>query len=130
MRDLPLEQRQILERLQQAAHLAAVAGLVRLAARRLNGRAAAAVQQAELYPRAVGDFPHDSAQGVYFPYQVALGDSADGRIAGHLGCARRIQGYEQRPHAHARASRRRLAAGVARAHHDDIVRFFEFIHFR
>src|SRR6478609_7418209 len=69
---------------QDFPHFQAVLLLVALGARRPHGRTARGIEQAELDPDGVRDFAHDSAQRVHFADQMALGDPAHGRVAGHL----------------------------------------------
>ena len=71
-------------RLEHLAHLHAILLLVALRARRPDGGAARGVEQAELDADGVGDLAHDSAERVDFAHQMALGDAADGGVAGHL----------------------------------------------
>src|ERR1700722_18041533 len=66
------------------AHLDAVESFVALGAGRPDGRAAGGIEEAELDAASVSDFAHDAAEGVDFANEMALGDSADGRVAGHL----------------------------------------------
>ena len=105
------------------AHLDAVELLVALGARAPDGGAAGGVEQAELDADGVGDFAHDAAESVDFADQMALGDAADGGVAAHLGDEVEVHGDERGLEAHARGGHGGLAAGVARAHHGDIVLF-------
>ena len=109
--------------LEHLAHLHAVELLVALGARAPDGGAARGVEQAELDADGVGDLAHDAAQGVDFAHQVALGHAADGRIAAHLRDQVEVHGDERGLQAHARGGHGGFAAGVAGAHHDDIVLF-------
>jgi hypothetical protein len=79
------EQRQVGRSFQQFAHAGAVEGLVALRTRAPDGRSTAPVEQAELNAGGVGDDSHHAAERVDLAHQVALGDAADGRVAGHLG---------------------------------------------
>ena len=111
--------------LEHFAHLDAVELLVALRARTPHGRAARCVQQAKLDADRIGDLAHDAAQSVHFAHQVALGHSADGRIAAHLRDEVHVHGDERSLQAHARGGHGRLATGMAGAHHDHIVLFGE-----
>ena len=71
-------------RLEHLAHFDAVLLLVALRARRPDGGTTRGVEQAELDADGIGDFAHDAAEGVDFADEVALGDAADGGVAGHL----------------------------------------------
>ena len=52
---------------------------------------------------------------------VALGQAADGRVAGHLADGIEIDGEQEGLATHARRRERRLHARVASAHHDHII---------
>ena len=93
---------------------------VRLGARPLHGRALAAVQHAELDARTVDGAAHDAVERVDLAHQVALAEPADGRVAGHLADGFELVRHKQRPRAPARGRRRRLAARMAAADHNDI----------
>ena len=110
-------------RLQNFAHLDAILLLVALRSRRPDGGSARGIEQAKLNADRVGDFAHDAAQGVDFAHQVALGDSADRGIAGHLRDQVKIQREQCRAQAHARTRHGRFAACVAGADDDQIVLF-------
>ena len=58
--------------------------LVALRARRPHGRSAAGIQKPKLNPDAIGHLAHHAAKRINFAHQVAFGDAADRRIAGHL----------------------------------------------
>ena len=107
------------------AHLGAVLLLVCLRARRPDGRPAAGVEQAELDADGVNHLAHDAAQRVDLAHQVALGDAAYGRIAGHLRDQVEVDRVESGLQAHARRRHRGLAPRVPRAHHHHIVFFSE-----
>ena len=51
---------------------------------------------------------------------MALGQSADGRVAGHGADGVGVDDADQRAAAHARGGKRRLAAGVARTDYGDV----------
>ncbi len=95
--------------------------LVHLRARRPDGRAAAGIEQAELDSDRVRHFAHDAAERIDLAHQMALGDSADRRIAGHLGDQVEVHRDHGGAQAHAGAGPRRLAAGVAGADDHDVV---------
>jgi hypothetical protein len=63
---------------------------------------------------------HQAAHRVDLPHEVALAHAADRRVARHL--ANRVEPLrqQQRLRAGARSGGRRLAAGMAAAHHDDV----------
>ena len=66
---------------------------------------------------------HDTVQGIDLADQVTLAEAADGRVAGHRADGRELW-VSSTLRAHARGRRRRLAAGVAAADHDDVERIF------
>ena len=112
-------------RLEDFAHFYAVLLLVALRARRPHGGAARSVEQAELDADGVGDFAHDAAEGIDFAHKMALGDAADGRIAGHLRDEIEVQCEEGGAQAHARGSHGGFAAGMSGSDDDDIILFRE-----
>ena len=105
------------------AHFDAVELLVALGAGTPDGGAAGGVEEAELDADGVGDLAHDAAEGVDFADQVAFGDAADGRIAGHLGDQVEVHGDDRGLEPHARGGHGGFAAGVARADDGDVVLF-------
>ena len=80
-----------------------------------------AVEHSELYCRGVGDEPHLSAQRVNLAHYLALGNSADGWVAAHLGNLVHVHGDEARACAHVRGCRRCLATGVSASDNDNVV---------
>ena len=64
---------------------------------------------------------HEPAQRIDFPYQVALADTANRRVAGHLTKGFDALRQQQGTRTHARSGRGRFGAGMAATHHDDIV---------
>ena len=115
-----LEERQVLLRLEQAAHEHAVGMLVALGAQGADGRSFAGVQLADLDLGAVGVAAHFAAERVDLTYEVALGGAADRWVAGHLGDGVEVGAQERRAPTHARRGQGRLAAGVAGADDQDI----------
>ena len=113
---------EILFPLQYFLHADAVLLLIALRARRPYGRAAAGIQQAKLDADGVRHFAHHPAQRVDLPHKVALGNSSDGRIAGHLRYQIGIHGDHGGAHSHTRAGAGRLAAGVPPTHHHHVIR--------
>ena len=99
---------------------AAVTPLVRLRARRPHRRAAASVEQFELDAGRVDGAAHQAAQRVYFTDQMALGGSADGRVARHVGHGFARQRAQTDAAAQPRRRPRRLDAGMPGADDDDI----------
>ncbi len=102
--------------------------LVHLRPRRPHGGTAAGIQQAELDADGVGHFAHDAAQGVDLAHQVALGDAADGGVAGHLRDQVEVHGDHGGPQAQARAGARGFAPGMAGADDHDVVLLIHLVH--
>ncbi len=85
-----------------------------------HGGAFRAVQNAKLNACFVRDAAHEPVEGVDFAHEMALAEAADGGIAGHCADHREGERDESGPCAHPRGRRRRLAAGMAAAHHDHV----------
>ena len=85
-----------------------------------DGRDLSATEDAEVDAVADDGARHDSIQGVDLTDQPALGEAADGRIAGHFADRVGPVGGEQGPRTQPRRRRGRLTAGVAAADDDDI----------
>ena len=100
--------------------MGAVEVLVALGAGAPDGGPAGGIEQAELDAGGIGDEAHDAAEGVDFAHEMALGDAADGRIAGHLGDALKRERDQSDAAAHARGGHGSFAAGVARAYDEDV----------
>ena len=109
--------------LENLAHLEAVLLLVALGAGRPHGWTARGIQQTELNAHRVGDLAHDAAQGINLAHQMSFGDSAHGRVAGHLRDQVDVESEQRGAQSHARAGHRRLATGVAGADDDYVVLF-------
>ena len=101
-------------------HGGAIELAVGLGARALHRRPLGAVEQAELDAGGVRHPPHQAVQRIDLAHQVALAEPADGRVARHLADGGEAVRDQRRARAHARGGRRRLAAGMAAAHHDDV----------
>ncbi len=71
--------------------------------------------------RQIGDAAHLSAQGVHFLYKLALGQAADGGIAGHQGHGIQVYIEQKRFTAHARRGQGRFTARMAAADDNNIV---------
>ena len=81
----------------------------------MNSRAAAAIEQAELYSGRVDDFAHYPAESIDFANEVALGYPADSRVAAHLPDRVDVDGDKRRPRADTRGDVSRFAPRVPRA---------------
>src|SRR5580658_2581267 len=107
------------------AHFYAIKLLVALGAGAPDGGTAGGVEQAKLDADRVCDLAHNAAESVDFADQMALGDAADGGVAGHLGDQVEVHGDDRRLEAHARGGHGRFAAGVACADYGDVELFGE-----
>jgi hypothetical protein len=105
---------------QAAAHLGAVKVAVGLGARRLHGRAAAAIEQPELYAGRIDDFAHDAPERVDFAHEVAFGYPADCGVAAHLPYGVRVNGDERGLCPYARGDICGLAPGVPGPYHYNV----------
>ena len=91
-----------------------------LGARTAHGRALAAVEHAKLDAAGIGHAAHQAVERIDLAHQVALAETADGRIAGHGADGRGAMRDQRRLRAHARGRGRGLAAGMPAADHDDV----------
>ena len=87
--------------------------LVALRAWRPNGRSFLGVEHPELQAGHIGRLAHLAAQRVNLASEMAFGQSADGRIAGHLADGVGIDGQQQRRATHPRRGQRRFDSGMA-----------------
>ena len=87
----------------------------------VHGGAFAAIEHAEVDAGGVDGPAHHAAQGVDFPHDLPLGDTADGRVAAHLGDGVEVVGKEGGPGTHPRSGQGGLAPGVPGSDDDDIV---------
>ncbi len=99
--------------LQCSAYGTAVQHAIGLHARGAHRRTLAGVEYAELDTGTVGGLRHHPAEGIDFPYQVALADAADCRIAAHLSERVEVMGQQQGTCAQARRRQRGLGPGMA-----------------
>ena len=105
---------------QDRLHGPAVQLPVGLGPRSAHRRALAAVEDAELDAGPVDRPAHDAVQRVDLAHQMALGEPADRRIARHDADGVAAMGQQHGAGAGTCRGRRRLAAGMAAADHDDI----------
>jgi hypothetical protein len=75
--------------------------------------------------RSIDDPSHYTAESVDLSDNVAFGNTADRRVAGHLTDEVKIDGYERRPHAEPCGGRGRLASRMPRSDHQYIKRLVE-----
>ena len=106
---------------QQGLDRLAIELAVGLGAGAADGRALGKIEHPELDAAAVDRPGHDAVEGVDLAHQVALGEAADGGIAGHFADLGRIVGHQQGPGAEARSRRGRFGPRVTAADHHDIV---------
>src|SRR6185437_8243192 len=95
--------------------------LVTLGARRPDRWPAAGVQKPELDADGIGELTYDAAERIDFADQMALGNAANRRIAGHLRDQVKVHGDHCGRQTQTRARTRRFATGMASAHYDDVV---------
>ena len=101
----------------------AIPGLVGLRPWGPHRRTATGVQEAELDTRFVRRQTHHAAQGINLAHEMTFGDTADRRIARHLGDQIHIHRVQRRLQTHSRGCVRRFTAGMTRTHNHDVVFF-------
>jgi len=79
------------------------------------------VEKPELDAGLVDREAHLAAQNINFPDKMAFPQSADGRIARHSPHLGGIVGHQSGAGPHSGRRQGRLEAGVAAAHHDDVI---------
>jgi len=120
LRNDALKERQVGQALERMFHLQPVGRLVALGPGCLDRPAPAPVEETELDARPVGENPHQAPKGVDLPDKLSLGQSADSRIAGHLGDRVEMGRHQAYVKPHPARRGRRLATGVPGADDDDI----------
>ena len=70
--------------------------------------------------RSIGGAGDQAVEGIDLAHQMALAEPADRRIAAHRADRAEVEADQRHARAHARGDRRRFAAGMAAADHDDI----------
>src|SRR5262249_19280086 len=106
---------------EQCLHRLAIKLAIRLGPRPTYGRPLAAIQHAELDAGAVDRPAHHPVERIDLAYQIAPGAPADLWMARHLAARLDAMGRWQGARAEPRRRRRRLAAGMPAADHDDII---------
>src|SRR5277367_1846613 len=123
--DKPLDARlphlQVGGALEHALAARAVGGLVGLRSAGANGGTLARVQKSKLDSSLVSRQAHLAAERVDLADQVALADTADSRVAGHLADVIEVEREHQRARAHPGRRERGFDSGVAGADNDDVV---------
>jgi hypothetical protein len=97
--------------------------LVALSAGRPNGRTFLGVEHPELQPVMSVALPISPPKRVNLARQMTFGQTADGRVAGHLADGVGIDGQQQSFAPMRAAAKRSLDAGMTRADHDHIILF-------
>ncbi len=118
--DFGLDHREIWRRPDRPLHRRRIELAVGLGARTAHRRALAAIQDPKLDAALIGDPAHQAVQRIDFPHQMALAESANGRVAGHRADGRKAMRNQRRGRAHARGSGRGFAAGMPAADDDDV----------
>ncbi len=83
------------EALEQVAYRSLVEGAIALRPRSPDRRTFGAIEHAELDRGTIGGAAHETAEGVYLADNGALGDAADGGIAGQLADGFEVGGKEE-----------------------------------
>ena len=96
---------------------------VSLGTRPLDCRSLAPIEQPELDPCRVRETPHKAVQRIYFPHQMTLAESADGRVARHRSRVVRTHGDQRDLYTHPGGGRGSFQPGVARAYDQHIIMF-------
>jgi len=117
----PLEQIQKGIGLEHSPHSTAIEHTVALRTRRPDGWTLGAIEHAELDGARIRRATHDSAERIYLPDHGPLGDSTDGRVAGHLSDGLESAREQERASAEPGGGGCALGAGVAPPDHDDIM---------
>ena len=106
--------------LQQLQHLAGVLALIGLGPQGTHRGAAAGVEDALLQSGGIGQPTDHAAEGIHLVHQLALGRTANGRVAGLPSDAVQIEAKQRRAQSEPGGRERRLTAGMATAHHDQL----------
>ena len=103
---------------QRLADCRLVADAVRLGTGGAHCRALAGIEHTELDAAFIGGAGHGPAEGIDLAHQVALANTADGRVAAHLTQGFDIVGEQQGGHAHARRRQGGFGTGMTATDHD------------
>ena len=115
-----LEQPQVFLVFKAASNGGLVQNTIRLSARCANGRAFGAVQDSKLNAAFIGCDAHGTTQSVHLFDQVALANTANGRVATHLAQGFDIVRQQKCLTTHARSRQSSFGAGMATANDDHI----------
>jgi len=102
-------------------HCPAIEFPVGLGSRSPDGRTLASIEQSELDTGSIRNPTHQTVQGIDFPDQMALSQSADSRIAGHDADCIAAESDQSGRRAHACGGSRGLASRMATADNDNII---------
>jgi len=91
---LTLAEVEILDQFKLSPHPTPVERSVSLGSRSLDCRPAAPIQHSILNAGGVNDPSHQSAERIYLPDEMALGNPSNGRVAGHLSDQIEIEGND------------------------------------
>lgn len=119
--DFGLEDAEVGFLLEDLLHADAVELFVALSAGAPDGGAAGGIEETELDADVISDFAHQSAEGIDLADEVAFGDAANGRVAGHLRNEVGIHGDDAGLKAHSGTGARGFATGVTGADDEHVV---------
>ena len=92
-----------------------------LGARRMDSGSATEIESLGLKGGSVRVLAHLASERIEFIDKVALGETSDGRVAGHPCNGVAAGGNEKGAHAHPRGNERGFGPGVASAYDNDII---------
>src|SRR5262249_61209326 len=113
-------EREIRDAMQRLLRERRVARAIALGARPPHRRPARPVENPELNAGAVGETPHQTAQGVDLANELPLRQASDCRIAGHAADRVEGSGQERRMPPHARGRGGGLDAGMSSPDHENV----------
>jgi len=120
-RDISLLHVEVWLALEKRLHAELIGFLIALRARSPNAWTLRGIQHAELNPGRIGVQPHRTAEGIDLPDNVALRQTANRRVTGHLpdrvGILREQEGFAAQP----RGCHRCFDTGMTGTYNDDIV---------
>ncbi len=112
---------QVVLMLQNILDRLAIKLAVGLGARAAHGWPLGAVEHAKLDAGPVDGPAHDAVQSINFPHQLALGQAADGGVAGHLADGLQLMGDQQRFRPEAGGRSGRFGTGMTTTDNDHII---------
>ena len=123
-RDISLLHVEVWLALEERLHAELIGFLIALRARSPDARSLRGIQHAELNPGCISVQPHRTAEGIDLPNHVALRQTSNRRVTGHLPDRVRILSEKERLTPQPRGSHRGFDAGVTGTDDDDIVIFW------